>query len=65
MELRDIYENVGEDGDLAVISINDTTEKATLHGVVGSTECLHDVGIPKGDYYVIKFIDRITIEKGE
>tara|TARA_R100000458_G_C8202047_1_gene192269 strand:- start:549 stop:767 length:219 start_codon:yes stop_codon:yes gene_type:complete len=68
-KVKDIYENIGEDGDYCLININDPYNKVELIGVAGSTECFLDLDInkhiPKGKYFIVKFIDDFIQEKEE
>ena len=50
------------DGDITAININDNTDKTTLRGVAGSTDCFYDGALPKGKYILLRAIDTITIE---
>ena len=62
-KVKDIYENIGEDGDYGLININDSYDKVELIGVAGSTECFLDLDIPKGKYFIVKFIDELKVDK--
>ena len=53
-----------DDGDMTAININDNTDKATLRGVAGSSECFMDdiLALPKGKYILVRAIETITID---
>ena len=49
------------DGDITAININDNTDKVTLLGVAGSTDCFYGGALSKGKYILLRAIDTITV----
>tara|TARA_R110002020_G_scaffold94829_4_gene227849 strand:+ start:3320 stop:3517 length:198 start_codon:yes stop_codon:yes gene_type:complete len=65
MKVKDLFDYIDNiDGDITAININNNTEKTTLRGVAGSTNCFYDteLNLPKGKYILLRAIQKIIIE---